>query len=175
MIGWNDFINTSSFWNNRKKLLRACWIFFWSLNLIPLLVVSVSYSKRSRVEAMVYLATKPDFKRLVVEESFRDDFTMPPFFYLGKWYRDGYVDGVTSVYTIDSLCTRIHNHPSVTPNYVIFFDEENLDNRVKGFKTCFPNIKYETTIEPGFIDKFIYWLNPVNRNYRAYIYKIENK
>jgi hypothetical protein len=173
IIGWNDFVNTSKFWNNRKKLLRGFWIFFWSLNLIPLLVVSVAYTKRSRVEAMVYLATKPDFKRLVVEESFRDDFTMPPFFYLGKWYRDGYVDGVTSVFTIDSLCTRIQKMPNRMPNYVIFFDEENLDNRIKGFKTCFPNIKYEATIEPGFIDKFIYWLNPINRNYRAYIYKIE--
>ncbi|MFI5163969.1 MAG: glycosyltransferase family 39 protein [Bacteroidia bacterium] len=173
IIGWNDFVNTSAFWNKRKKLLRACWIFFWALNLIPLLVVSVAYSKRSRVEAMVYLATKPDFNRLVVEESFRDDFTMPPFFYLGKWYRDGYVDGVTSVFTIDSLCTRVHKQPNRMPNYVIFFDEENLDNRIKGFKTCFPNIKYEATIDPGFIDKFIYWLNPINRNYRAYIYKIE--
>lgn len=172
MIGWSDFVNTSSFWNNRKKLLRACWIFFWSLNLIPLLVVSVAYSKRSRVEAMVYLSTKPDFNRLVVEESFRDDYTMPPFFYLGKWYRDGYVDGVTSIYPIDSLCTRIQKNPQLRPNYVIFFDEENLDNRIKGFKTCFPNIKYETTIQSGFVDRFICWLNPINRNYTAYIYKI---
>ena len=173
MIGWNNFISTSTFWNNRKKLLRACWIFFWCLNLLPLLIVSTAYSKRSRVESMVYLSTKADFKRLVVEESFRNDYTMPPFFYLGKWYRGGYVDGVTATYTIDSLCTRIHRYPEFTPNYVIFFDEENLDNRVKNFKTCFPGLKYEATIEPGFIDKFIYWLNPINRNYTAYIYRIE--
>ena len=173
MIGWNDFVNTSSFWKNRQKLLRGCWIFFWSLNLAPLLVVSTAYSKRSRVEAMVYLSTKKDFKRLVVEESFRDGFTMPPFFYLGKWYREGYIQGVTQTYTIDSLCTHIHQYPYMRPNYVIFFDEQNLDNRVNNFKTCFPNTHYETTIEPGFIDKFIHWLNPVNRNYTAYIYKIE--
>ncbi|HEY4798001.1 MAG TPA: glycosyltransferase family 39 protein, partial [Bacteroidia bacterium] len=112
IIGWNDFIKTSSFWNNRKKLLRACWIFFWSLNLLPLLVVSVTYSKRSRVESMVYLSTKKDYKRLVVEESFRDDFSMPPFFYLGQFYKGGYIDGVTSRFTIDWLCTRIQLHPS---------------------------------------------------------------
>ncbi len=174
MIGWTEFLNTSSFWNKRKKLLRYCWIFFWALNLIPLLVTSVAYSKRSRVESMVYLSTKKDFKRLVVEESFRDDYTMPPFFYLGKWYRGGYIQGVTSTYTIDSLCIHVKQYPSMMPNYVIFFDEENLSNRVKGFKTCFPHIRHEATIEPGFIDKFIYWLNPINRNYTAYIYRIEN-
>jgi len=173
MIGWNDFVRTSAFWQNRKKLLRICWIFFWSLNLVPLLVVSTAYSKRSRVEAMVYLAAKKDFKRLVVEESFRDGYTMPPFFYLGKWYREGYIQGITQTYTIDSLCKHIQEHPSSMPNYVIFFDEQNLDNRLKNFKTCFPNTRYETTIEPGFIDRFIYWLNPVNRNYTAYIYKID--
>ncbi|MBI4932100.1 MAG: glycosyltransferase family 39 protein [Bacteroidetes bacterium] len=173
VIGWNDFVKKSEFWNNRKKLLRACWIFFLTLNLLPLLVVSVAYSKKSRVEAMVYLSTKKDFNRLLVEESFRDEFTMPPFFYLRKWYRDGYVQGVTSVYTIDSLCACIQKNSSMRPNYVIFFDEENLDNRIKKFKTCFPNIKYETTAESGFLDKLLFWLNPINRNYDAYIYKIE--
>lgn len=173
MIGWNDFVSRSTFWNHREKLLKAFWIFFWILNTLPLLVVSVAYSKRSRVEAMAYLSTKKDFNRLVVEESFRDDYTMPPFFYLGKWYRDGYVQGVTSIYTIDSLCTRIQKYPTARPNYVIFFDEEDLDNRIKRFKTCFPNMKYETTEEAGFLDKFICWLNPINRNYNAYIYKIE--
>jgi hypothetical protein len=174
VIGWNDFVQHSKFWMKREKLLRTCWIFFWSLNILPLLVVSVAYSKRSRVEAMIYLSKKEDFKRLVVEESFRDDFTMPPFFYLGKWYREGYVQGVTSVHTIDSLCTNIKKYPTMKPNYVIFFDEKDLDTRIKNFKTCFPNLKYETTAESGFLDKFIHWLNPINKNYTAYIYKIEN-
>lgn len=173
IIGWNDFVEKSVFWANRKKLLRISWIFFWCLNLLPLLVVSTAYSKRSRVESMIYLSQKKDFKRLVVEESFRSGYTMPPFFYLGHWYGTGYVDGITSEFTVDSLCARVRKHPEVTPNYVIFFDEENLDNRIKNFKTCFPDLKYETTVEPGFIDKFIYWLNPVNRNYTAYIYRID--
>ncbi len=174
VIGWNDFVQHSKFWMNRKKLLRGCWIFFWTLNIIPLLAVSVSYSKRSRVESMIYLSAKKDFKRLVVEESFRDDFSMPPFFYLGKWYRGGYIDGVTTKFPVDSLCARVRAHPEVMPNYVIFFDEENLEQRVKNFKTCFPKIKFEAEIEPGFFDKTIHWLNPINKNYTAYIYKIEN-
>lgn len=173
-IGWEDFLKTSSFWSNRKKILRGFWIFFWVLNTLPLLVVSVSYSKRSRVEAMIYLSKKTDYERLIVEESFRDNFTMPPFFYVGKWYRGGYIQGVTSNNPIDSICAIIRTNPSLRPNYAIFFDDEDLDNRIAKFKTCFPNIKYETTIEPGFLDKLIYWLNPINRNYVAYIYKIEN-
>ncbi|HEY4800285.1 MAG TPA: hypothetical protein VII99_14485, partial [Bacteroidia bacterium] len=62
---------------------------------------------------------------------------------------------------------------SIKPNYVIFFDDENLDNRIKNFKTCFPKITFEAKIEPGLVDKIICWLNPINKNYNAYIYKIE--
>ncbi|MBI3500893.1 MAG: glycosyltransferase family 39 protein [Bacteroidetes bacterium] len=174
VIGWKDFVQTSAFWNKRKKLLRSCWIFFWALNFVPLVVVSVSYSKKTRVESMIYLSHKKDFRQLVVEESNQDDYTMPPYFYLGKWYNGvGYPLGVTREKTIDTLCYMTHRYKNYMPNYVIFFDEENIEQRVLNFKKCFPDIKLDTIIEPDFMDRFIYKLNPVNRNYTAYIYKVQ--
>ncbi len=110
-IGWYDFLKHSSFRQNRKKLLQYSWIFFWVLNTIPLLVVTVTYSKRSRVESMIYLSKKNDFKRLIVEDSNHEVFTMPPFFYLGKWYTDGYIQGITSTVSADSICRFLQNHP----------------------------------------------------------------
>jgi hypothetical protein len=35
----------------------------------------------------------------------------------------------------------------------------------------FPRLVYETTIEPGFIDRFVHWLNPINKNRRIFIYR----
>lgn len=175
IIGWNDFVQKSVFWKNHKQFLRICWIFFWLLNLFPLFVVSAAYSKKSRVEAMVYLSKKKDFKRVIVEESFRDNYTMLPFFYLRKWPLDSYEEqGITSKTSIDAFCLKTHCSHLVMPNYVIFFDEQNINHRISNFKKCFPRLKHETTIQPSFLDKFIHWLNPVNKNYTAYIYRIEN-
>ncbi len=173
IMGWNEFVVSSRFWTERKKLLKACWVFFWVINFIPLPVVSAAYSKRSKVELMTYLAKKEDFKRLIVEESHRDEFTMPPFFYLGKWYTEGYIQGITSQFTVDSALYYIHKYPQLKPNYVVFFDDEDLDTRVENFKKGFPKIRYETTIEPGLIDKLFHWLNPINKNFVAVVYKIE--
>jgi hypothetical protein len=38
-------------------------------------------------------------------------------------------------------------------------------------KKVFPNLTFETMIEPGFIDKILHDLNPHNVNYACYIYK----
>ena len=89
MIGWSELRNNSKFWINHPKLLRGCWIFFWILNTLALLFVSVSYSKRNRVESMLYLQHKGDVVNIVIEESMKDDFTLPPLFYLKKWNTNG--------------------------------------------------------------------------------------
>jgi hypothetical protein len=36
---------------------------------------------------------------------------------------------------------------------------------------AFPGYVYETTISPGMIDRLLFWLNPVNENQNAYIYR----
>ncbi|MCK9269050.1 MAG: hypothetical protein RBR47_09575 [Bacteroidales bacterium] len=38
-------------------------------------------------------------------------------------------------------------------------------------RQLFPDLKYETTAEPGFVDKVMYWLNPHNKNDRIFIYR----
>lgn len=170
-VGWDEFVNTSKFWQTRKRLLYYCWVFFWVLNIIPLCIVSVAYSKRNRVEAMTYIADKKDATLIAVEDTNRDDFTMPPLYYLQKW---GHVFGITNIYPPSQFADEYYKlKPKDRPNYVVFMEEDNIEKRVATLKSYIPSLTYETTIEPSNIDKLMYWLNPMNNNQTSYIYKIK--
>ena len=170
-IGWNDFISKSKFWLQRPKLNRSLWIAFWILNTIPLAVVSVAYSKRNRVEAMVYIQKKGDVNRIAIEDSNRDDILIPPRYYLKQW---------TETFPITKLNAENFYHdvysktpPAERPNYIVFMQPDNLDKRVNNLKKDIPTLTYETTIEPSFIDWLLNKMNPRNKNQTSYIYKIE--
>jgi hypothetical protein len=60
---------------------------------------------------------------------------------------------------------------SEQPRFILFSAENNLANEVIKTRKSFPFIVYETTIEPGFMDRFIRWLNPVNKNRTVYVYR----
>ena len=57
------------------------------------------------------------------------------------------------------------------PRFVIFYGPEHLEQRIENLKKLLPDIVYETTIEPGFIDELLYRANPVNANQTIYIYR----
>lgn len=153
-----------------KKWFKNTVIFCITLNLILLPILTLSYSKRNRVEAMCYIAKQKDCVRLIIEDSNRDDFTMPPLYYLGSW---GSTFGITKNFTPDSMLyyynkTEINNKP----NYVVFMQAEHINKRVDSLRKRFPTLHYEATIEPSFIDKTMHFLNPLNDNQTTYIYKI---
>ncbi len=175
-MGWTEWVSTSQFWKTRQKLLQRIWIFFWVVNAIPLVFVSVAYSKRNRVEAMTYLSEKKDLQYLLIEDSNRDDFLMPPLFYLRRFSSNSWgVYGITNQHTIKDFYEEQKNlNKKEKANYVIFFQEENLAKRIAEFKKYYPQLRYETTIEPGFIDKVVHHLNPVNKNQVCFIFKMED-
>lgn len=170
-IGWNAFLISSKFWTRHPKLYRGIWIFVWSVNALPLFFVSTTYSHRSRVEAMVYLSKKPDFRELIVEETNHDYTTQPPLFYLRHWTSPLELH---SGIPVDTLRARIAARlPAQRPNYVVFNQEDHIDARVAAFKQVFPNLTYEATIEPSFVDEVMHWLNHHNANFTAYVYRLE--
>jgi hypothetical protein len=169
-IGWTEFVSASRFWNQRTSLLKACWIFFWTINILALSVISFAYTKRSRVEAMTYLSKKNDVENIIIEESNRNDIQKPPLFYLNKW---------VSVYGITNECTPALFYEEFLelpndkkPNYIIFIQQDNIDKRVAEVRKYFKSLTYEATIQPSFIDNLVHWLNPVNKNHVCYIYKL---
>jgi hypothetical protein len=171
LIGWDEFLKTSGWWKQRPKFLHGIWVFFWVLNTIPMLFISVSYSKRDRVESMIYLSKKGDVKTFVIEAGNHDDFLIPPLYYLHKWPPTVY--GMTNRFTCDSLHVYTDNNPeAIQPNYVIFMEDENIDVRVKHFSDCYGDLKYETTIHQGMLDAILHFLNPVNKSQTCFIYKI---
>jgi hypothetical protein len=152
------------------KLFRFCKIFVIVLNLLLLPILSTSYSKRHRVETMYYLYNKHDSNNFFVEDSNKeDDFLMPPLFYYGKWIS---VCGITKTFTPDSALAYYNKLDQKNkPGYLIFWQAENIESRVDSVKKRFPNLTYEATIEPSFIDKTLYFLNPLNDNQTAFIYR----
>lgn len=173
MIGWQQLINsTSKIW--LRKFNRVAWIIFFVLNTIPLFVVSVSYSKRSRVESMLYIYNKKDTQTICVEESIHGNITLQPQFYLTKW---GKVYEVTLKHSInDLLCDfKMTEDKKNLPQYVLFNQEDSLPQRIASFKKFFPNITFETEVQPGFIDKLLHRLNPRNSNFTVTIYKMHYK
>ncbi|RLD53774.1 MAG: hypothetical protein DRJ05_15890 [Bacteroidetes bacterium] len=168
MMGWQDFLNKSSFFNNRKKLIKSFWIFFWVINLLLLPVVSTMYSKRARVESMVYLSQYNDVKAIVLENSNISYVKLAPMFYLGQWVKEY---PVTSDNYEEKLVVISKYIKAPQPRFFLFYEEDNLGKRLERVKTIFPNIVYETTISPGFIDKVLHWMNPYNANQTIYIYR----
>jgi hypothetical protein len=156
----------------RAKLFRFSKIFVIALNLLLLPVLTISYSKRHRVEAMSYLYKKRPANNFFIEDSNKEtDFLLPPLYYYGKWMPIG---GITKQYTADSMaayCQRLNSN--LQPHYVVFWQAENIEARVDTLKKRFPGLTLETVIEPSFIDKTLYRLNPLNDNQTAFIYRIE--
>lgn len=168
MIGWSEFVNKSEFWKKRQRILKVCWIFFWVINLMLLPVISTTYSKKARVEVMVYLSKYDGIKYLVAEDSDNRSVKLLPEFYLGQWINIFEVDENGSV---ELLPKNIIEEKS-SPSFVLFFGDKNLNERVEKMNVVFKDLKYETTIEPGFMDKVLHWLNPVNANQPITIYRV---
>ncbi|MGZ3882775.1 MAG: glycosyltransferase family 39 protein [Bacteroidia bacterium] len=156
----------------KPKTKKGFTVFVLTLNTILLFVLSLSYSKRNRVESMYYFYRQPDFRSAIIEDSNKDvDFTMPPLYYCGKWYS---VIGINKTRNADTALFYYKRNPDyMKANYVVFLQAEHIDERVAEFTKRFPGTSYVTTIEPSMIDKFLHWLNPFgNDNQTTYIYKI---
>ncbi len=168
--GWMQFHNISDFWKKNAKLYKAFWVFFFVLNTVLLFALSLSSSKKNRVDAMRFLAHKEHISCIVIEDSNHGESVSMPKFYLGKQWPEMYE--VTSSLSAKDFAEKLKTDSLCKPQFVLFMEETKMDERIKLFKQSFPDISYETTIEPSFLDKVMHWLNPVNVNQTTVIYKI---
>ena len=168
-MGYYRYLAPSGFWSRRKKLLQACWTFFWVVNLLLLVGLTFMYSKRAQVESMYYLSKYPYVKNFIIEDE-KGDVPLPPLFYTGKW--PVYPNKLPRDTTINQMIARNAARPKFYhPQFFIFTGSINLNLRVATARRSFPYLVYETTIEPGFIDKLMHRLNPVNKANKVYIYR----
>lgn len=185
VIGWWSYMDTSKFWTKNKWLFKIIVLMFWILNMIALPVVSTTYSKRSRCQAMSYIGKQPDAKSVIVEESVRGGTTMLPTFYAGKNIH--YYD-LEPQRPIDSVIVERVGTPNhiefiqspkgiqlnewPNPQYILFINEKKLDERVDSIKRYYPNIELVQTIYPGYMDMLMRKITPSNNNQLIFIYKI---
>jgi hypothetical protein len=169
VIGWQMIVDGLFNPDFVKKWIRATWIFFWIVNFILLIPITVTYSKKARVESMVYLSKYPSLHYFIIEDADKDVLRFPPQFYLKKWIR--YDASMRNSNPEAFKKMKDWSKPENQPEFVLFFQPDNLDERVKQMKEIFPGLEYETTITPGWIDKILHWLNPINDNQNIYIYR----
>lgn len=159
--GWEAWRRRSAWWQKRPGLWNGALLFVWALNLVLLPVLSTTYSKRSRVEALYALRDLGPVTGLVVEDTYEGEAPMPPLFYLGQW------DITVLPWTqrtadLDSAFVAKSDRPR--PNTVLFFGEEELVERKARLEQVMGPLTIIGRADPGFIDRVVHRLNPVNRN-----------
>ncbi|MFN3875918.1 MAG: glycosyltransferase family 39 protein, partial [Flavobacteriales bacterium] len=81
---WETWRARSAWWARHAGLWNGALAIVWAINLLLLPILSTTYSKRSRVEAMVALRGEIPLGGLVIDDPIEDP-PMPPLFYLGQW------------------------------------------------------------------------------------------
>jgi len=180
-IGWKEFLEekiTSSVWH---KINSYSWKFFWVFNLAAMIVFSFTYSKKSRVEAMIFLYERGNCDNFVLEYTHKEKAAMLPEFYTGIWDNYYYWNNTTETTSIIKNFKEVEDvqkgsvHEMDTPNYYVFYDSEKLDERVKKIKDIFPSLTHCAHIEAGWFDKMLHRLNPLNGLEEFYIYEVTDK
>ncbi len=168
VIGWHEITDRIKSVRS-KKIISGCWVFFWIINTMALVPITVMYSKQARVESMCYLSQYDDINNFVIEDVNQSVLRFPPQYYLQNWYN------YQTLMREDDINTfRKYNQTlplNEQPGFILFYQPDNIDQRVANMKTVYPNIVFETIIEPGFMDKVLHWLNPINDNQQIYIYR----
>lgn len=143
------------FWN---RFWRISWIAFWILNIPLLLVVSTTTSKKSRLNSMyaLYDNSKGD-EHILIEATGETRPEMLPFFYAGKWDYQ-----VNERQKGDS--TTLEDYLEYPHDFIFFFGQENLPQRIDTFKQIYPLMIKEKGIEPSTMDKMLHRINPRNSN-----------
>lgn len=173
VIGWGYVTQKYKFWGKHKWIMKFSWRFFWIINIAVLFVFSTYYSKKSRVETMLYLNKKGDVNSIVIEDQFRGGTATLPEFYLGKWVEVYKITKSDKYENFKKQMEKLDN--TAKPNYVVFADHSkgNIEKRVEQMETILPNLKYETTIGVSFIDWLNAKLNPVIETRNYIIYKVD--
>ena len=155
-----DYLRSTWKW---EKIWTISWKAFWVLNLPLLLFASMTYTKKSRVEAMYFFHDKEENIRILQEATGETGVSMLPKFYANNWY-------LSALARTDSS-QLLTVHPGYRYDYILFIGEERLDQRIAQYRTIYPKMEFAKTCEPSMVDMLLRWLNDRNRNEYIEIWK----
>lgn len=148
----------------KHKLWKVSMIIFWVFNVPFVLFAITMYSKKSRVEAMYHLYdNKIANERILLEGSSSQRVSMMPKFYAKSWHC--------------SLVERTDTNQDplviqeVDYDYIFFFDEDKLANRIQLYKKIYPHMRLSKKCYPSWVDILLRELNPRNANEYIEIWK----
>ncbi len=167
VIGWNQFLEDSTFWRKHKSWLKGSWIFFWVINLFLLATFTTMYSKKARVESMTYLSRYNNIPAILLEDTNHANASTMPLYYLEQWPE---VYKVSKERKMEDFIIGMKKS-QIIPGFVLFYGDDALSSRIENIKRAIPNLEPETIIQPGLPDKLLYWLNPINANQTVIIYR----
>ncbi len=169
LAGWKEYEQQSSFWKQHPKVITVFWLIFWVLNTGLLVLVTPTYSKKARVESMVYLQHYPETKYFVVDDYDSHVLRFPPVFYSNQWPT---YDAVINHASYRELASqKAWNDVQNQPDFVLFHQEKNLKTRIDSMLVYLPGLEYEATFKPGFMDRLIHRINPINANETITLYR----
>ncbi|TPE43865.1 glycosyltransferase family 39 protein [Pontibacter mangrovi] len=197
VIGWQQFVRSSGFWQRRRTLLAYCWGFFWVLNLLATVGMALTYTKKSRVAPLVYLSDQKGFDSVVLEFG-NHSVKKAPLFYLGRpavvydhyitdedmvW--EEYLQGQKQLpenfvmaYTLneDKTPQDLQQEIGTTaykPDFVVVVGTDDMEERMARLHQVFPNLRLNHTINPSLYDQLLHLLNPrVHKDEHVQIYEV---
>ncbi len=158
---WEAFRAGSAWWRARPGLWRGVMRFTWGLNTVLLVAITFTYSKRSRVEAMLALREGAPVHGLVVDDTVEHEPPWMPMYYLGRW-RASQLPYADPAEDLAGLIARLP--ADQRPDAVLFIGQEDLDARKARMTALLGPLRGVAVAKPGLVDRVVHWLNPVNRN-----------
>ena len=101
--------------------------------------------------------------RLLEEATGETPPSLLPKFYSGSWD--------FNIVTREDKEHGVGVHEDYPYDYILFCGDENLESRIALYKTEYPNMELVKKCYPSFVDSFLKWLNPRNRNEYIEIWK----
>ena len=164
---WRDYLPVAE---KQKRILRATFIIVVTLNILLLTGATVASTKTSRMNALYFLYERKDTRAYIIESSYADGWQFFPQFYLGKWCNEYFIPKGENAMNLKNKIVDVQ----LKPKYVIFLSDKDLAQRIENFEQAYPNIEPVATIQPSFVDRLFFKLNPVNKNEPCFIYKIND-
>lgn len=148
----------------KKRIWNISMAIFWVFNFLFLTFSTTMYSKKSRVEAMYHLyGNEIGNERILLEGSASQRVSMMPKFYAKSWH-------CSFTERIDST-QELRVFPANEYDYIFFFDEQDLNNRIADYKKIYPKMTLDKKCAPSLVDVLLRELNPRNANEYIEIWK----
>lgn len=160
---WERIRSSSAWWARHRSLWNGILAWTWGLSSVLLVVLCFTTSKKSRIDAMRLVRDRADVQGWVVEDTPEHEPPMLPKYYCLHWNAT-VIDMPDTTFDLDSTMTFWRRYPGRTPNYAFLIGPEGLDQRIERLERSMGPLERIGTSEPGFVDRFVHWLNPVNRN-----------